>query len=298
LKSKSYGSTKDINTTPPKKDPSTNAQYTLPLPILNYLTITFNLIHSYFSSPVTCPTNIYKYYSPFPRDIFFGSHGTSFQYQWKGLGLTHPHTNHDTQQAIHWARLVAHSNPHNITILITTDTQWYQNQTPHANPFLDTHFIAHFPLDTISYEESTIPPFHTIEPRIELNTLNIYCILNKQLPINSQYQLASFEHILNTILKSNVHLQTIPPIPPDIHVNANKTWNTTSHPPSNATSNSHPNFHRCIATILMALLTHPNKKKMEHGEENEQDTTSTALVKIYKFQNDCQVCKISSEPNY
>jgi hypothetical protein len=174
----------------------------LPLPILTYLTTAFNLIHSHFFSPVTCPTNIYKYYSPFTRDIVFGSCGTSFQYHRKGLGFEHLHNNQETQQAIHWARLVAHSDPHNITILITTDKHWYQNQTLLANPFPNTHLLAHFPLDTITYDEPTIPPFCTIEPRIELNTLNIYCIHNKQIPITSQDQLTSFKHILSTLCMS------------------------------------------------------------------------------------------------
>jgi hypothetical protein len=168
-------------------DPSINPQYTLPLPILNYLTSTFNLTHSYFSSPVTCPTNIYNHYSPFARDIVFGSHGTSFQHRWKGLGFTHPHNEQERQQAIHWARLAAHTNPNNpnnVTILIHNDKKWYQNQTPLLNPFPDTHLIAHFPPYTIIYNEPTIPPFRIKEPRVEVNTLNIFCIHNKQTPIS------------------------------------------------------------------------------------------------------------------
>ena len=65
--------------------PSPHSTY----PILQYLTTTFNLTHSYFSSLVTCPTNIHKYCSPFTRDKVFGSLGTSFQYKWKGFGFVH-----------------------------------------------------------------------------------------------------------------------------------------------------------------------------------------------------------------
>jgi hypothetical protein len=61
---------------------------------------------------------------------------------------------------------------------------------------------------------------------------------------------------------------------------------------------SHPNFHYSIAIILTAHLIHPNKTRMEPGEENEQDTESITLVKIYKSQKDCQAYKISLELNY
>jgi hypothetical protein len=59
-----------------------------------------------------------------------------------------------------------------------------------------------------------------------------------------------------------------------------------------------PNFDLYIATTLTTHLTHPSKKKMEHGEENEQDTAFITLGKIYKFQKDYQVSKTSSELNY
>jgi hypothetical protein len=84
-----------------KNDPLNNAQYTLPTTILNHLLDSFQITHSYFSSPVTCPTSIHKFYSPFTRDKIFGSLGTSFQYQWQGLGYAHPHNAQDAQQVLH-----------------------------------------------------------------------------------------------------------------------------------------------------------------------------------------------------
>ena len=41
-----------------KNDPLKLAQYTIPTPILNYLITSFNISQSYFSSPVTCPTQL------------------------------------------------------------------------------------------------------------------------------------------------------------------------------------------------------------------------------------------------
>jgi hypothetical protein len=108
----------------PKHDPSQNTQYTLPTPILNHIFSTFNITHSYFSSPLTCPTSIHKLYSSFPRDKIFGSLGTSFQYRWHGLGYAHPHDINAAQQTLHWARLAASTDPNNITL---PNNKWYDN---------------------------------------------------------------------------------------------------------------------------------------------------------------------------
>jgi hypothetical protein len=42
-------------------------------------------------------------------------------------------------------------------LLTTYVTGSYQNFNPHSGPFPDTHIIAHFVADTITYEEPTIP---------------------------------------------------------------------------------------------------------------------------------------------
>jgi hypothetical protein len=89
----------------PKNDPFKRAQYTIPTQILDLLITTFNITHSYFSSPITCPTQFTQFYSPFSRDIIFGSLGKMFDYKWQGTGYAHPHTSTDLQQAIHWARM-------------------------------------------------------------------------------------------------------------------------------------------------------------------------------------------------
>lgn len=61
------------------------SQHTLPTTILDFLTTTVNIFHSYFSSLVTCSTQITNFYSPFPIDKIFGSLGNAFQYNWKGM---------------------------------------------------------------------------------------------------------------------------------------------------------------------------------------------------------------------
>ena len=65
----------------PKNDPLKRAQYTIPTPILDFLITTFYINHSYFSSPVTCPTQFIQFYSPFSRDKIFGSLGKVFDHK-------------------------------------------------------------------------------------------------------------------------------------------------------------------------------------------------------------------------
>jgi hypothetical protein len=85
-----------------------------------------------------------------------------------GIGYAHPHTSTDLQQAIHWTRMAAQNDPCTITIIISPDTDWYQNSNPHTGPFLDTHVIAHFAADTITYEEPTIPPSSILQEKNHL----------------------------------------------------------------------------------------------------------------------------------
>ena len=58
----------------PKNDPLKNAHHSLPKTMLDYITTSFEITHSYFSSPVTCSTHLTKKISPFPRDKIFGVH--------------------------------------------------------------------------------------------------------------------------------------------------------------------------------------------------------------------------------
>ena len=82
----------------PKNDPLKFSQYTLPNAILENFISTFQITHSYFSSPVTCSTTLKQYHSPFPRDVIFGSVGKAFQHKWHGNGYAHPHTETETKK--------------------------------------------------------------------------------------------------------------------------------------------------------------------------------------------------------
>jgi hypothetical protein len=97
-----------------------NTQYSLPIPMLDHLKTTFNITQNYFSSPLTCPTLLRQFYSPFHRDCIFGSLGTAFSHKWKGKGFAPPPPSF-LPQAIHMACLAAKADPLSYTILIHTD---------------------------------------------------------------------------------------------------------------------------------------------------------------------------------
>jgi hypothetical protein len=72
----------------------------LPPKILDHIISSFNLTHSYFSSPFTCSTLLTYYYSQFQRDCIFGSLGPTFSHKWQGPGFAHPPPSH-LPQTIH-----------------------------------------------------------------------------------------------------------------------------------------------------------------------------------------------------
>ena len=98
----------------PKNGPLKNSHHALPKALLDYMTTSFNIIHSYFSSPVTFSTQLTKFFSPSPRDKFFGSLGTAFSHRWQGIGYAHPHNESEAQIASHLARLAAKHDPYSM----------------------------------------------------------------------------------------------------------------------------------------------------------------------------------------
>ena len=88
----------------PKNGLTKTTLHTLPTNIIDSLIITYNISHSYFSSPVTYSTKLSKFYYLFVRDKIFGVLGTAFQYKWEGIGYAHPHNEETIKQAIHWAK--------------------------------------------------------------------------------------------------------------------------------------------------------------------------------------------------
>ena len=155
----------------PRNDQVKNSHHALPKALLDYITTSFNITHSYFSSPVTCSTQLTKLCSPFPKDNFFGPIGIAFSHKWHGTGYAHPHNEREAQVAIHWARLATKHNPNSITILTIPDI----NPTPYLGPFSYTHVIIHIPANTTKYEEPTKPP-ELSETRIESLAIRILCV--------------------------------------------------------------------------------------------------------------------------
>jgi ribonuclease HI len=215
----------------PKNDPLHTSQYTLPLLLLHFLHSTFHITHSYFSSPLTCSTQLKTFFSPFPHDLIFGSLGTSFQYKWQGLGYAHPHTEQDIQQAIHWARLAAHHDPMSLTILITPNKNWYTHEQHTPTSFSDTHILARFEADTVTYHEPT-NPLAIHEPIIEPNTLYIFCIHHQQTPIHSVSQLQELASLFHTLNIQHTTLHPIGPTPDAHPPNPSSTWTKLVYPPN------------------------------------------------------------------
>jgi hypothetical protein len=137
-------------------------QYSLPTNILDHLITTFNITHTYFSSPLTCPTLLQHFYSPFPRDCIFGSLGTAFSHKWSGHGLAHPPSSL-LPQAIHMGRLAAKENLLSYTILINTDPNWHQHTNPFYKEFPNIHVIVYIPPNSLPYHEP-IKPIYDEDP--------------------------------------------------------------------------------------------------------------------------------------
>jgi hypothetical protein len=168
----------------PKTNPLKKSQYTLPPEILDLLIETFKITTSYFSSPVTCSTKINTFYSPHQRDSIFGSKGPAYLHKWRNAGYAHPHNTENAHKAIHWARLATQESHNTITILTIPDEEWTTNDTPYKTKFNDTHVNIHFPPDTITYKEPTIPPELNNEPRKETLAIRILYIHHQNTKIN------------------------------------------------------------------------------------------------------------------
>ena len=226
----------------PKNDPLKNSHHALPKALLDYITTSFNITHSYFSSPVTCSTHLTKFFSPFPRDKFFGSLGTAFSHRWQGIGYAHPHNETEAQTTIHWARLAAKHDPNTITILTIPYINWYQNPTPYIGPFPDTHVITHIPAYTTKYEEPTKPP-ELNEPRIEPLAIRILCVHHQNNNIGTIEQMDTIKNICNNLNITRTITQIAPPTPQNIEVNKSKTWNALTY----SSPNTH--YHNTIPPI-------------------------------------------------
>ena len=241
----------------PKNDPLKYSHHSIPKILFDHITTNFNIIHSYFSSLVTCSTLIQEFYSPFPRDKIFGSFGHAFFYKWKGIGYAHPHNEKEAKTAIHWARLAAKNDPDTVTILTIPDNKWYQNHTPHIGPFRDTHVITHIPADTITYEEPTIP-IEMNKPRVEPSTIHILYVHQSNNNIGNIELINTLTTIFNNLHIPQVHTKIAPPTPPNIQVNKSKKWNALTYPITNLPQNDVilplPNYEKKTTKIPTSIL--------------------------------------------
>ena len=85
--------------------------------IIKTLIDSHKITHSYYS-PLTCPTQLTQYNSPYNRDIIFGYIGHAQISRWKGIGLAYPTDHKTTVEAIHWARMAAKEDTNTAIILI------------------------------------------------------------------------------------------------------------------------------------------------------------------------------------
>ena len=253
------------------------SHHSIPKILLDHITTSFNIAHSYFSSLVTSSTLIKELYSPFSRDKIFGSIEHAFSYKWKGIGYVHPHNKKEAKIAIHWARLATKNDPNTITILTIPNNKWYQNHTPHIGSFLDTHVIAHIPKDTITYEEPTIP-LELNKPRVEPSTIHILCVHHGNNNVGNNVQINALTTIFNNLLILLVHTQIAPPTPPNIQVYKSKKWNALTYPITNLLQNNEipplPNYETNIPlyntpTIQTVLFSHHNKLMIVEQEKKQ-----------------------------
>lgn len=183
----------------PKQLHNHNSHHALPSLLIQHLQKTFNITHSYFSSPLTYNTHFKNYHSPYTRDKIFGSLGPAFETKWAGIGYAHPPDYQSTIQAIHWARLAAQQNSNNITIITLPDPHWHSTTNTTTNSYQNTHTIIYFKPNTLQYETHTsLPEYYNI---IEPLATKILCIYHKNQAITPLDFPTSTKNLIQTSLK-------------------------------------------------------------------------------------------------
>jgi ribonuclease HI len=172
---------------------------------------------------------INNFYSPFQRDVIFGSKGPAYTHKWQNNGYAHPHNTENLQKAIHWARLAAQENQDTITMLTIPDGEWTTNGTPYKTKFDDTHVNIHFAPDTITYTEPTIPPELNKEPRIETLAIKILCIHHKNTIIDIQDLETKLLQITTSLQISPPYIAPPPPTPINTKVHKHPQWNKSPY---------------------------------------------------------------------
>ena len=103
------------------------------------------------------------------------------------------------------------------------DINWHENPHLHETQNQDTHVIAHYLPNTLTYLEPMAPnhPPNKNEP----NATRILCIHHQNQSIGDIQQLQNFAQLSHKINQSLPFVQVAPPIPLNIEVNENHLWN-------------------------------------------------------------------------
>jgi hypothetical protein len=173
---------------------------------------------------------INSFYSPFQRDVIFGSNGLAYTPKWQNNGYAHPHNKENLQKAIHWARLTAQENQDTITIFTILDEEWTTNDTPYKTKFDDIHVSIHLALDTITYTEPTIPPELNKEPCIETLAIIILCIHHKNIVIDIQDLKTKLLQITTSLQINPPYIAPPPPTPINTKIHKHPQWNKSPYP--------------------------------------------------------------------
>ena len=209
----------------PKKKPkhilTNNQHHTIPPEITELLINSFQITHSYYSSPLTCPIQITQYNSPHTRDIIFGSLGHAHSSRWKGHGLAFPPDYNTTLQAIHWARMAAKENTHTSTILIINHQDWTPQKLNLTN-VADIHVIATIPPHTMQYKPT--PEWPQYYQYTETSLTSIIYIHNQLTPATRQQFPNNLRDILKRITNTYIDIHPIQPTPNNYHIKFSKAW--------------------------------------------------------------------------
>jgi ribonuclease HI len=193
---------------------------TLPSAITKTLIESFQITHSYYSSPLTCPTQLTQYNSPHTRDILFGSRGKANSTKWTGHGLAFPTDHNTTLEALHWARMAAKEDAQTLTILIINHKDWTPQQIPLINH--DIHILATIPPHTIIYNPT--PKWPKYYQYTEPSLTSIICVHNQDTILNNTQIPTVLQRILKNTIHTHIDTHPIKSTPTHYNVKFSNAW--------------------------------------------------------------------------
>jgi hypothetical protein len=169
------------------------------------------------------------------------------------------------------------------------DKHWYTITHPTKDLFPDTHLLAYFEANTITYKEPTIPPkLH--KPKLESKTLHIYCIHYQSDTICSPDQLQPLSSTLNI---PNFQLHFIGPTPLNTPVNTNPKWHSLPSCPLQLQGHLPPPLsHYTSITVLKVLPQYSYytdgsfiPPKLKNNDQWQRETTGYGIYNSTKNIN-------------